>query len=131
MTESDTDLAGTGVTPAVRDQLEAFREAHEGDPIGNVAQNLLFEDAKVRIWDMRLEPGEGSDLHRHELDYYLVMLEGDGIGGICPKSEGLPPFAIEIPPGGITMAIPRGHLEWSVNVGTKTFYELVVEMKDR
>lgn len=120
---------GPGVTPEAQVQLEAFREAHEGDPVGNPAHNVLFEDDKVRIWDMRLEPGEGSDLHRHEHDYYLVMLEGDCIAGICPKSEDTPTFAMALPDGGATVSIPKGQLEWSVNVGTKTFYELVIELK--
>jgi hypothetical protein len=118
-------------TPEIRAQLEKFREAHEGDPIGKVAQRLLFEDDKVRIWDMRLEPGEGSDLHRHEYDYYLAMLQGDCIGGVCPKHTGVEPFAVELPPGGMTVSIPKGSLEWSVNVGRQTFYEIVIELKDR
>ena len=115
------------LTPEIRKQLEKFRDEHEGDPVGNVAQRVLFEDDKVRIWDMRLEPGEGSDLHLHEHDYYLAMLEGDMIGGVSPKETGLEPFAAKLPPGGVTVSIPKGSLEWSVNVGRETFYEIVIE----
>ena len=118
------------LAPEIRAQLEKFREEHESDPVGNVAQRLLFEDDKVKIWDMRLEPGEGSDLHRHEHDYYLAMLEGDMIGGVSPKSEGVEPFAAALPPGGLTVSIPKGSLEWSVNVGKKTLYEIVIELKN-
>ena len=28
-------------------------------------------------------------------------------------------------------SIPKGSLEWSVNVGSETFYEIVIELKDR
>jgi hypothetical protein len=123
------EAALTELTPALRAQLEKFRDEHEGEPIGNVAQRLLFEDERVRIWDMRLEPGQGSDLHRHEHDYYLAMLQGDLIGGVSPKETGLEPFVAKLPPGGVVVSIPRGSLEWSVNVGAQTFYEIVVELK--
>ncbi len=118
------------LAPEVRAQLERYRDEHADEPVGNVAQRVLFEDDRVRVWDMRLEPGEGSDLHRHEHDYYLVMLEGDMIGGVSPPGTGLEPFAAALPPGGITVSVPKGSLEWSVNVGSKSFYEIVVELKD-
>jgi len=117
--------------PAVRAQLEAYRAEHADEAVGNVGNRLLFEDDRVRIWDMRLKPGEGSDLHRHELDYYLVMLEGDAIGGVSPESEGTEPFAAPLGGGVQVASIPRGSLEWSVNVGSELFYEIVIELKDR
>jgi len=118
------------LAPAIRSQLEAYRDAHADEAVGDVGNRLLFEDERVRIWDMRLEAGEGSDLHRHELDYYLVMLEGDAIGGVSPESEGTEPFAVALEQGAQVAKIPRGSLEWSVNVGSESFYELVIELKD-
>ena len=97
------------LAPEVVAQLEKYRDDHRDEPIGEVATRLLFEDDKVKIWDMRLAPGEGSPLHRHGHDYYLVMLEGDMIGGVSPESEGTPPFAISLPPGGNPMmTVTRG-----------------------
>ncbi len=118
------------LAPEVVAQLEKYRDDHRDEPIGEVATRLLFEDDKVKIWDMRLAPGEGSPLHRHGHDYYLVMLEGDMIGGVSPDSEGTPPFAISLPPGGTTVGLPKGSLEWSVNTGQQSFYELVIELKE-
>jgi hypothetical protein len=117
------------LAPEIRSQLEKYRDDHRDEPVGDVATRLLFEDDNVKIWDMRLAPGEGSPLHRHEHDYYLVMLEGDMIGGVSPASEGTPPFALPLPPGGTTVGLPRGSLEWSVNTGKQSFYEIVVELK--
>ena len=125
MSETDPHF----LAPEIRAQLERYREDHRDEPVGDPATRLLFEDDRVRIWDMRLEPGEGSPLHRHEHDYYLVMLEGDRIGGVSPASEDTPPFAMALPPGGATVAIERGALEWSVNVGREPFYEIVIELK--
>ena len=53
-------------------------------PLGDVATKLLFEDGRVRIWELKLEPGEETPPHRHDLDYYIVMIDGDGIAARVP-----------------------------------------------
>ena len=35
--------------------------------LGEVATKVLFENDRVRVWEMRLEPGESSPVHRHDL----------------------------------------------------------------
>jgi len=52
--------------------------------LGNVATRLLFENERVKVWEMLLEPGESSDLHRHGLDYVLCILEGTSIDADRP-----------------------------------------------
>ena len=42
-----------------------------------VGTRLLFENQRVRVWDLRLAPGESTGLHRHETDYFYVVI-GDG-----------------------------------------------------
>ena len=42
-----------------------------------VGTRLLFENDRVRVWDLRLEPGAGSGLHRHTTDFLYVVI-GDG-----------------------------------------------------
>jgi beta-alanine degradation protein BauB len=42
-----------------------------------VGTRLLFENDRVRVWDLTLQPGESLPLHRHELDYLYVVI-GDG-----------------------------------------------------
>jgi quercetin dioxygenase-like cupin family protein len=42
-----------------------------------VGTRLLFENDRVRVWDFRLAPGESMPLHRHETDYFYVVI-GDG-----------------------------------------------------
>ncbi len=118
------------ITPEMRQRLEKFREEHEGDPIGQVADRILFEDDKVRIWEMTLEPGEHTDLHHHEHDYYLIITSGDLVAGIPPKETGQEPFIGRIPPEGNTVPVPKGGTEWALNVGTKTYHEFLVELKN-
>jgi hypothetical protein len=116
------------LSPEMRERLEKFREDHDGEPLGGVATEVLFEDGKVRIWQMTLEPGEASDLHHHEHDYYLAISEGDLVAGIPPKGSGVEPFVGIIPPEGNTVHVPKGGTEWAYNVGTKTYREILIEL---
>jgi beta-alanine degradation protein BauB len=43
----------------------------------SVGTRLLFENDRVRVWDLRLEPGESTGLHRHTTDFLYVVI-GDG-----------------------------------------------------
>ena len=42
-----------------------------------IGSKLLFENDRVKVWDLRLEPGESTGLHRHTNDYLYVVI-GDG-----------------------------------------------------
>ncbi len=118
------------ITPELRERLEKFREEHADDLIGNVADTVLFEDDKVRIWEMKLEPGEHSDLHHHSLDYYLVVFSGDLVAGVPPKGSPMDLFVGKIPPQGNTVPVPKGGTEWAVNVGKKIYHEILIELKN-
>ena len=117
------------IPPAMRERIEKFRQEHDGEPIGDVADHVLFEDDKVRIWEMTLEPGEHSDLHHHAHDYYLVIFSGDLVAGVTPLGDPVDPFLAQVPRGGNTVAIPRGGTEWAVNVGKETYHEILIELK--
>jgi mannose-6-phosphate isomerase-like protein (cupin superfamily) len=94
--------------------------------LGNVATRLLFENERVKVWEMHLEPGESSDLHRHGLDYVLYILEGSSIDADRPdgSSQSYP-----VRPGQLVY-IPRGGIERAVNRSATRFRELLVELKD-
>ena len=42
-----------------------------------VGSKLLFENDRVRVWDLTLAPGESTGKHRHTEDYLYVVI-GDG-----------------------------------------------------
>ena len=117
------------ITPDLRERLEKFRDERSGDSLGNVANTILFEDDDVRIWEMKLAPGEHSDLHHHEHDYYLVVDSGDLVAGIPPKDSPMDFFVGKIPPNGNTVRVPKGGTEWALNVGEKTYHEILIELK--
>ena len=119
------------LTPEWKGKLDRFAEEHAGEDFGPVADHVLFEDDKVRIWEMKLEPGDYTALHRHELDYYLVIMSGDLVAGVTPRDSPMDSFIGIVPPNGNTVGIPRGGVEWAWNVGEKTYHEILVEVKDQ
>ena len=39
-----------------------------------VATRVLFENSRIRVWEMALDPGQASDWHTHLNDYVFVNL---------------------------------------------------------
>jgi beta-alanine degradation protein BauB len=50
---------------------DEFRE-HSHD--GEVGSRLLSENSRVRVWEIRLAPGERWHAHRHVLDYFWTAI---------------------------------------------------------
>ena len=49
--------------------VQEFRQERE-NPNGCVGTELLSESDRVRVWMIRLKPGERIGFHRHVLDYF-------------------------------------------------------------
>jgi quercetin dioxygenase-like cupin family protein len=52
------------------------REFKERQFDGRVGTRLLSEDGRVRVWEIRLAPGERIGFHRHVLDYFWTSVSG-------------------------------------------------------
>jgi hypothetical protein len=99
--------------------------------LGKVATRLLMENERVRVWEMDLAPGARSDVHRHELDYVLVQIDGDRIAAqFEPDTAGTHRGYVEgeVEPGK-TRFITRGGIETAINVGTRRYREILIELK--
>jgi mannose-6-phosphate isomerase-like protein (cupin superfamily) len=61
--------------------LGRFREELEHAASNRaVGTNLWFENDRVRVWEVRLEPGERGPFHAHLADYFwTVVEEGRGL----------------------------------------------------
>jgi hypothetical protein len=44
--------------------------------LGNVGDKVLFENEHIRMWEVRLEPGQTIDFHIHYHPYLVVSLGG-------------------------------------------------------
>lgn len=52
--------------------------ARNQNQLGEIATNVLFENDRVKIWNLIVEPGEASDWHLHGRDYVTVVVESNG-----------------------------------------------------
>ncbi|MGD9769913.1 MAG: hypothetical protein AB7U62_19935 [Pseudolabrys sp.] len=55
-------------------QAEFAREASNPNPC--VGSMLLSENEKLRVWMIKLSPGERIGFHRHVLDYFWTSVNG-------------------------------------------------------
>ena len=46
---------------------------------GEVGTKLLFENDRVKVWELRLAPGEKERVHEHKRDYVMVQISGDRV----------------------------------------------------
>ena len=69
----------------------------DGQKLGEIASVVLFENERVKIWNLIVEPGEASDWHLHGHDYVTVIVESnggldaefaDGTGGVSGNAIG-------------------------------------------
>lgn len=100
--------------------------------MGDVGTRILFEDERVRVWQVRLAPGEQGDVHRHDLDHLLIQVAGDRIA-VVPEPDSAGPFRdyleADVIPGAV-VKVARGGVERARNVGQEPYLEVVVELKD-
>ena len=55
-------------------EIAAEFEREGKHPNGCVGHRLLSENERVRVWDIRLKPGERIGFHRHVLDYFWTAV---------------------------------------------------------
>ena len=104
----------------------------EGRVLGPVGTEVIFENDRVRVWHLRLAPGERSAVHRHDHDNVLIQISGGRIAAEPePDSAGEYNEYIEadVNPGDVVF-VGRGGIETAVNKGTTDYLEVIVELKD-
>jgi quercetin dioxygenase-like cupin family protein len=55
-------------------EIKADFEREANNPNPCVGSELLSENEKVRVWTIRLKPGERIGFHRHVLDYFWTAV---------------------------------------------------------
>jgi len=73
MLDKATDHSDKSAWPsAIASEFERERQTNNGC----VGTTLLSENEKVRVWIIRLAPGERIGFHRHVLDYFWTSVSG-------------------------------------------------------
>jgi hypothetical protein len=93
--------------------------------LGDVANRLLFENERVKVWEMDLAPGESSDFHEHTLPYVLCIVEGETIDADFENGK-----SVRIPvAAGQVFFVQPGSRETAVNRSAVRFREFLIELK--
>ena len=106
--------------------------ATEARVLGPMGDKVIFENDRVRIWELVIPPGGDSNCHVHELDYVLVQLGGDRVAAV-PEPDTKSPYneymEADVVPGQV-IYIERGGIEIARNVGEVPYSEIIIELKD-
>ncbi|MBM3933285.1 MAG: cupin domain-containing protein [SAR202 cluster bacterium] len=94
--------------------------------LGPIASEVLFENDKVRIWQLTVEPGEASPWHKHARDYVTVTIED---GGITAEYEDGAVLDFE-PEIGEAEFLDDNQPHRLVNNSKKRYKNILVELKE-
>ena len=75
LTMTDKKGVSTDHTPWPS-EIKAEFERERRSPNACVGQVLVSENNRVRVWTIRLKPGERMGFHRHVLDYFWTCVTG-------------------------------------------------------
>ena len=110
--------------------------------MAGVGTQTVFENDRVVVWNLDLEPGEQGDRHTHKLDYVVRVVsastlevqgpDGSVLDTVDFESGGAVSFRID---GDQIIADRPGYPVVPVthsarNVGTSTFREVLIEFKN-
>ena len=109
--------------------------------MAGVGTRKVYEDDRVIVWHLDLEPGEQGERHTHKLDYVVRVISGSTLEVRGPAGEFLE--VVELEAGGTVRfqvqgdqivsdrpgypAVPATHS--ARNVGDSTFREVLIEFK--
>lgn len=109
---------------------ELVREFAEHEFDGHVGSGLLFENQRVRVWEIRLAPGERWHVHRHVLDYFWTAVTG---GRSRQHNDQGETWEVEYDQGD-TLFLAYAEGEFMVhdieNIGTTSLEFVTVELKE-
>tara|TARA_B100000676_G_C17779769_1_gene681257 strand:+ start:432 stop:734 length:303 start_codon:yes stop_codon:yes gene_type:complete len=94
----------------------------------DVGSKLLFENDRVRVWDLTLAPGESTGKHRHTNDYLYVVIGGGHLQGIDADGTKGEPRRME--DGEVRWRDVEGEdVHEAVNTGEDPWRNIIVELK--
>ena len=106
--------------------------------MADVATSKLFENDRVIVWEMLLEPGESTGVHTHKNEYFFHVLEGSTL--TTTDENGTPTGDFDFETGSTNWIsidgdeVVLGELRAPAthdakNVGTNCYREILVELK--
>jgi hypothetical protein len=98
------------------------------EPSAQVGKHVMFENDRVRVWDLDLAPGESFPAHLHRLDYLILVVSG----GLLRFAEPGGDRDVQYVDNQVSFRAvgPAGKLDHTLtNVGTTRHRNFVIELK--
>ena len=93
----------------------------------SVGTELLFENDRVRVWGMELQPGESSPYHRHEDDYFYVYTTPSRIAG---NPQGQRANVTDYQENYVQFNVVGDGIEhYITNEGSERHHQIIIELK--
>jgi 3-(3-hydroxy-phenyl)propionate hydroxylase len=107
--------------PAPREALEEVDV-----DLGPIGTSVVFENEHVRVWEVRLAPGETQTWHKHEHPYLIVGIEG--AENRMDFYDGSEPRHMRETPGRVVFR-DAGKVHMLTNEGDTLYVNRLIEMK--
>ncbi len=106
--------------------------------MSDIATKKLFENDKIAVWEMVLEPGESTGVHTHSHDYVFFVIEGSTVEVTDKDGKGLAKLEMSSDET-ISLRLEGQHLvagdlripatHSARNIGSTRYREILVETK--
>ncbi len=99
-------------------------------PVDQVGTTLLFENARVRVWDLALAPGASLAKHLHRTDY-LFIVESGGLIRFADPDTPADFYDVQFTDDQVTFVpVPEGKVDNRLtNIGEQRHRNYVIELK--
>jgi mannose-6-phosphate isomerase-like protein (cupin superfamily) len=100
------------------------------EPTQTVGTKLMFENERIRVWDLSLQPGQSLEKHVHHEDYVFIVLEGGSLVHVDDE-DASKDVAVNYETDQVVWLEAGAGLVHNklVNVGDKPYRNLVIELK--
>ena len=106
--------------------------------MAEIATRKMFENDRVVVWEMTLEPGESTGLHTHTNTYFFQVIEGSTLKTL--GEDGTDYGDLQLAPGDTVYVDVEGDQirvgdftgparHEAVNTGDSRYFEILVELK--
>lgn len=101
------------------------------EPSDQVGTRVMFENERVRVWDLSLAPGESLGKHIHRTDYFFIV-ESGGLIRFADPDNPADYHDVQFEDDQVTFREvgPEGKVDNRLlNIGTKPHRNYVIELK--
>jgi hypothetical protein len=100
------------------------------EPTDQVGTRVMFENDRVRVWDLSLAPGESLAKHIHRTDYFFIV-ESGGLIRFANPDDPSDYYDTQFEDDQVTFrAVGDGKVDNRLtNIGTKPHRNYVIELK--